>query len=192
MSATTPASRKREAPYGAVHELGEALVVRRNRRCSVIPGHTVHPPRNRVRLVAAEEDPSGFRFAIDEIVEIPEARHLPWQLVAVHRGESDVLVVDRHGGRERSDHRRDLGRPDPAGVHDQLRLDRPGVGLDGGYLPRWSEPDPGDATSGFDPRAELPSSVRKSVRRDVRVDRAVALDPHRPVERLTRGGRQQP
>ena len=179
-----------EAPYGAVHELREALVVGRNRNAGVIPRHPVGPARNRVRLVAAEEDPAGLRLAVDEIVEIPKARHLARQLVPLHRGESHVLVVDRHRGRERPHHRRHLGGPDPAGVHDQLRLDRPGVGLDGDHLPRQSQPDAGDATSGLDPGAELPSGVRQSVRGDVGIDRAVALDPDRPVERLACGGRQ--
>ena len=181
-----------ETPYGAVHELLEALVVRWNRHAGVIPRHPVRPARHRVRLVAAEEDPSGLRLAVDEIVEIPEARHLARQLVPLHRGESNVLVVDRHRGRERPHHRRHLRRPDPAGVHDQLRLDRPGVGLDGGHLARRSEPDPGDAASGLDPHAELPRGVRESVRGDVGIDRAVPLDPDRPVERLARGGGQQP
>ena len=181
-----------EAPHGAVHELLEALVVGRDRRAGVIPGHPVNPARDRVRLVAAEEDPAGLGLAVDEVVEIPEARHLAGQLVPIHGGESDVLVVDRHRGRERPHHRRHLRRPHPAGVNDQLRLDRPGVGVDGGHLTRRSEPDPGDAASGLDSHAELPGGVRERVRRDVRVDRAVALDPDRPVERLERGGRQQP
>ena len=185
-------TQKGEPTDGAVHELLEACVVRRNRHAGVIPRHPVRPARNRVRLVAAEEDPSDLRFAVDEIVEIPEARHLARQLVPVHRGEGNVLVVDRHRGRERPHHRCDLGRPDPAGVDDQLRLDRAGVRLDGGHLARRPEPDPRDAASGLDLDAEVPGGVRESVRRDVGIDRAVALDPDRPVERLARGGGQQP
>ena len=110
----------------------------------------------------------------------------------LHRGESDVLVVDRHRGRERPHHRRHLGRPDPARVHDQLRLDLAGVRLDGGHLARRPEPDPGDTAPRLDPHAELSGGARERVRGDVRVDRAVALDPDRPVERLARRGRQQP
>ena len=181
-----------EPPNGTVHELREALMVWWNRLSRVIPWHPVRPAGHRVRLVAAEQDPSGLRLAVDEIVEIPEARHLARELVPVHRGERNVLVVDRHRRRERSDHRCDLRRPDSAGVHDQLRLDRTGVGLDSCYLTRRPESNPGDTASGLDPDAELPRRAGKRVRRDVRIDRAVSFDPDRAEERLARGGRQEP
>ena len=109
---------EREAPAGAVHELREALVVRRNGDAGVIPRHSVHPARNRVRLVAAEENPSGLRLAVDEIVEIPEARHLARQLVPVHAARAMCWWSTGTDGRERPHHRCHLGRPDPAGVHD--------------------------------------------------------------------------
>ena len=47
---------KREAPDGAVHQLGEPLVIRSNGAALVLPGNAVRPPRHRVGLVAAEHD----------------------------------------------------------------------------------------------------------------------------------------
>ena len=182
---------EREPAHGPRHELGEALVVGRERAGAVIPRDAVHPAGYRVGLVAAEEGAAGLRAPVHEIVGVAEARHVARELVAVHRLEGDVLVVDRHRRRERADHRRNLGRPDPAGVHDGLGLDRAGRRLDGAHLAARSEADTRHLRARADLDAESAGGVGEGVGGGVRVDAAVVAHPDRAVERLRAGLRHQ-
>ena len=151
---------EREAPYGAVHELGEALLIRRDRSGGVIPRNAVGPTGRRIGLVAAKEDPARLRLSVDEVVRVPEAGHLARELVAGHGRERDVLVVDGNGGREATDHRRELRCPHPASVHDVLGLDRARLRLDRPDVAPRAEIEPSHAPAGLDPDVELSGRVR--------------------------------
>ena len=94
-------------------------------------GRAVLPARRRVRLVAAEQHAARLGLAVDEVVGVAEARHVARQLVARHRLQRDVLVVDRDRRREHADHRRHPRRPDAGRVDDDLALDRPRLGVHG-------------------------------------------------------------
>ena len=182
---------EREAPRRPLHQLGETLVVGGQRAPGVIPGHAVDPAGDGIRLVAAEEHAAGLGPAVDEVVGVAEAGHLPGELVARDGVQGDVLMVDGDGGGERAHHRRHLRRPHPAGVHDELRLDPAALGDDRVHPPPGPELDPGDAGVGEDARAELARGVRERVGRGVRVDAAVAGDPDGPVQRLRRRRRHE-
>ena len=182
---------EREPPRGTLHQLGEPLVVGRKRHPGVIPRHAVHPARDRVRLVPAEEDAARLRPPVDQVVGVAEAGHVAVELVARDRVQGDVLVVDGDGRREGSRHRRHLRRPHPAGVHDQLRLDPARLGRDRLDAASGAELDPGHGRVGEDARAEVARRVRERVGGRVGVDAAVALDPHRAVQRLDRRGRHE-
>ena len=95
-------------------------------------------------------------------------------------------------GMNAADHRRDLRRPDPGGVDDELGGDRAGVGQDGRDLAPGRQLEPGHAHPGPDPDAERPGRVGHGVRRAVRVEVTVAGQVDRPVQRLGRDRGHQP
>ena len=97
-----------------------------HRARAVLPRHAVEPARGRVGLVAADQHAAGLALAVDQVVGVAEARRVARDLVRpATGGHRDVLVVDRHRGDERADHRRHLRRPDPGRVDDVLGLDPP-------------------------------------------------------------------
>ena len=174
---------EREAANGAGHQLLEPGVVRRQRLRAVLPRHAVLPAGDRVRLVASEEHAAALRLAVDEIVRVAETRRLARENVALDRVERDVLMVDRDRAEERAGERRDARRPHPRRVHDGVGVDRAVLGVDTGDHPV-ADRDPGDQCPGADLGAELARRRSHGVRRDVRVDVAVAGHPHRAEERL--------
>ena len=155
-------------------------------------GHAVLPARPRVQLVATEHHPAVLALAVDEVVRVAEAGHLARQLGSRDRLQGDVLVVDRRRGDERADHRRDLRRPHPGGVHDELGGDRAGVGQDGRDLAPGRQLEPGHADARPHPHAERPGRVRDRVRGPVRVEVAVRGQVDRAVQRVGRDRGHQP
>ena len=135
---------EREPPCGAVHQLLEARMVGRERALAVLPRHAVLPPRDRVRLVAAEEHAAHLRLAVDEVVCVAEARRVARQLVPLDRVQRDVLVVDRDRAGERAHHRRDPWRPHARRVDDRVGLDAACVGQHRTDVALRAELDPRD------------------------------------------------
>ena len=183
---------EREASHGAVHQLREAVVIRRDGTAPVLPGHAVDPAGAGIRLVAAEHDSSGLGLAVDEVVRVPEARRVPRQLVPGDGVERDVLVVDGDRRREGPHHRRHLWRPDPARVDDLLGLDAARVRHDAAHLAALPELDPGHPRSRADAHAELPPGGCDRVGGDVGIDVPVSRHPDRAVQRLRAGRRHEP
>ena len=103
--------------------------------------------------------------------------------MALDRVQRDVLMVDRDGAEERAGELRDARRPHPRRVHDDVRIDSAVLGVDTGDH-AVANRDPGDQCPGADLGAELARRRSHGVRRDVRVDVAVAGHPHRAEERL--------
>ena len=97
-------------------------------------------------------------------------------------------VEGMHG----ADHRRDLRRPDPGGVDDELGVDRFAVGQDARDLATTGELEPGHARAGLDPDPQRASRVRDGVGRAMRVEVPVAGEMDGAVQRFWRDRRHQP
>ena len=183
-SAVTPAFvEEREAPHRAVHQLREALVVGREHPRAVLPGHAVLPARNRVRLVAAEHHATALGFPVDEIVGVAKARHV------ARRARALRLRGARCAGGRRGSSRR-TSRPSPRSAAPtspprsrpcRLRSAPCSVSTAATERSRVSIP-----VTRVCVRISTPSSRAadaKCVRRNVRVDVAVARHPDRAVKR---------
>jgi hypothetical protein len=103
-----------------------------------------------------------------------------------------VLVVDRGRRDERADHRRDLRRPHPGRVDDELGGDTTRVGQDGRDLATGRQLEAGDPNPGPDADAERPGRIGDGVRRPMRVQVAVAGEVDRAIQRVRRDGGHQP
>src|SRR5690348_5457930 len=180
-----------EASHGARHQLLEARVVGRDRLRAVLPRHAVLPARHRVRLVPAEEHAAALGLAVHEVVGVAKAWRVARQLVPLHRVQRDVLVVDGYRAREHAHHLRDAWRPHTRGIHDRLALDRPVVRLHGDHA-TVVDVDAGEERARANIDAELARRTCDRIRRDVRVDVAVAGHPHGAVERFRGDLREVP
>ena len=176
---------EREPPDRPGHQRREPLPVRRQRPRGMLPRHAVLPARPRIQLVPAEDHPAVLALAVDEVVRVAEAGHVLRQLRAGHGLERDVLVIDRRGRDEPADHRRDLWRPHPGGVDDELGGDGAGVGQHGRDLApgRQLEPRHADAASGCARRARGPRRPPRGWRRAGRGDRHRPGGPRRTATR---------
>jgi hypothetical protein len=142
-------------------------------------------------LVAAEERATRLRLAVDEVVGVAEARQVVRQLVAFHRCEGDVLVLDRSRDELRAHHGSHLRPPHARGVHDDLGLDAARFGHHRPHLAPRPELDTRHALARADLRAEIAGRTGQRVGRRVRVEIAVAVQVDGAVERLRAGLRQQ-
>ena len=165
-------------------QLLEPIHVGRDGPGPVLPRRAVDPPSDRVGFVAAQDNAAGLGFAVDEVVGISEARHVPRELPAGHRLQGDVLVIDRRRRDPHSGHRRDPRRPDAGGVHNHLALDPVGPCPDGGDLAPVGKLDPRHAFPRPDPDTEALGGVRQGVGRRVRVEEAVTGEPDTAEQRL--------
>ena len=162
----------------------EANLIRRQRGAGVIPGHAVDPPRDRVGLVAAEHHAAGFRLAVYEIVRIAETRHIVRNLVAGHREQRRVLVID--GGRDDvcTCHGCDLRSPDAAGDDHHLGLNSTVIRVDSPHCTRVGKLDAGSPPVREDARAQLARGDGEGMRRGVRIQVSVSRHPDGSVERV--------
>ena len=89
----------------------------------------VDPERQRVGLVAADQQPGPVGLVVHEVIRVAHRRHLP-QLGRREVGDrtgQHVLVLDRDGRNAHAGHAPDLHAPHPGRVDDHLaRRCRPG------------------------------------------------------------------
>src|SRR5919106_4210797 len=140
----------------------------------MVPGDAVLPARNRLELVPPEDHSAVLGFAVDEVVGIAEARHVPRELVTRDCLERDVLVIDGGRGDASADHRGDLRGPHARRVDDDLRVDRAPVGDDAADIPARREFEAGDPDALTDPDAEAAGRLSYSVRRTMRIKVTIA------------------
>ena len=65
---------RRDAPDGAVHDLGEARPVGRQQLAVEVGRHAVERPRRRMALVAAHAQPADLLAEVDQVVGVAELR----------------------------------------------------------------------------------------------------------------------
>ena len=185
-------AQEREAASRAVKKRLEAALIGWKRHARVIPRRPVQPARDRVAFVAAEHHPAGLGLAVDEVVRIAKARHVVRDFMAWNRAQRGVLVVDRGGDDDRACHGRDLRPPQTAGHNHHLGLDASRRRHDRLHRASIRPLDAGHARVGHHPRAHLARGPCQCVRRRVRVEVAVARNPHRAVQRVPCDDRHQP
>ncbi len=184
---------EREATGRPLHQLLKACVIRWQHPRAVLPRHAVVPPRDRVRLVAAEQDAAALRLAVDEVVGVAEAGRVTCELPPFDRMQRNVLVVDGDRACERADHCCDLRRPHARGVDDDVRLDATAFGKHRPNLASRTQLDSGDPCVDADVGSELARGCGDGIGRDVRVDVPVTGHPHSSEEGLRAGrGHQSP
>ena len=175
-----------EAPNRTLHQLCESLLARRQRTRTVLPRHTIDPPRRCVGLVAAEENAARLGLAVDEIIGIAEARHVAWQLEAIDCVERNVLMIDRRRRHPRANHRGDPRCPHARGIDDTRRCDAILLCHDSGDLAMGTPLDRRDAAVLLDLDAELAGGVRQRVGCTVWIKPTVLRDPKATEEALGR------
>ncbi len=178
-------------PGRPLQQLLEPVEIGRERGASVLPGNAVDPARHRIRLVPAEQDPTGLGLAVHEVVGVAKARHVRRQLRVRDGLEGDVLVVDGRRGNEDAGHGGDPRRPDSRGVHDHFGLDPAVIGDHGPHLAPGRELDAGDADAGSYRHAERLGGGGQRVRRPVRIEMTIAGHGNRAEQRFGRGRRHQ-
>ena len=182
-----------EAPYCAGHEWREPVEIGRQRPGGVIPGDAVLPARHWVELVPPEDHAAVLGLPIDQVVGVPEARHIPRQLAVGDGLQCDVLMIHRRRRDEPTDHRRDLWSPHPGSIHDELGVDRTRIRQDAADLSPGGQLEPGHSDALADADAEGSGGVGKGVRRAMRIEVAIVSEVHRPEHRLAghRGHQRQ-
>ena len=85
-------------------------------------------PRVGVPLVPAHHQPADLLADVDEVVGVAQRREVGAH--ALDRPRDQVLMLHRHDRHLDARKASELVRPDPAGVHDDLGLDRAVVGHD--------------------------------------------------------------
>ena len=116
---------ERNAPDRAFQQLLKAVIVRRQGRATVLPGHAIDPARQRIGLVAADHQSACLLAHVDQIVRDRAGREcwcgnsLPGDSL-----EGDVLMIHRGGGEMQPRHGGDLRRPHASRIDHDLGLDR--------------------------------------------------------------------
>ena len=86
----------------------------------MLPGHAVDPALLGIRLVAADDQTARFLAHVDQVIRIAQAGGGVRELIARHRLQGDMLVVDRGGGQVQAGHGGDARRPQAGSVDHML------------------------------------------------------------------------
>ena len=141
--------RERRHPHdGVLHQLLEARPVLLEEARVEVGGDPVEPPRCAVPLVPAHHEAARLRPEVDEERGVAHRRHVERQARGLRH---EVLVRHRDDRDVHAHELPDLTRVHPAGIDDDLRLDRAAVGLDARDAAAL-DGDPGDAGTRRRPR----------------------------------------
>ena len=166
MSRTTSiSSSDGNADDRVLHQLLEARPVLLEQLPVEVRRDPVERPRRAVPLVAAHDQAARLRPEVHEERRVAHGRHVERQPA---RLQDEVLVRHRHDRHDDPRKRPDLARVHPAGVDDDLGLDRPAVRLDRRrpVRGRYGSPRPGSTSSPPRRVAARPRRARTSAGSD--------------------------
>ena len=175
---------ERNAADGPFEQHLEALIIAGQGAVTVLPRHAVDPARDRIGLVAADDQPALFLSHIHQVIRIAQAGRVLRKLVSHHGLDGDVLVIDRRGRQIDSCHGGDARGPHPGRVDHDVGFDRASIGDDSLDLTFWRKLEAGDARVGVDLHTHLTDDARHSGGRVVGGEMSIARQVDRAVQVL--------